>query len=364
MEYSQKDLRVIWLDSFQGLEYRHKKILVDSLVNAKDLKNAIEENKSYIVDSIGENVYKTLFNAANTVYIDYVMQCLKRKNVEAIAYTSQAYPERLLNTSLYPLVLYVKGDVSLLNAKNLGMVGSRKSLPIAISMAREFTKIFSKAGFVPVTGIAEGVDTAVIKSALSGNGKVVSVVAGGFDHVYPAANASLVDKIAEKGLVVAEFPPEIKSERYMFPVRNRIIAGLSDGVLVVSAGVKSGTFYTADYAVEYGRDLFAVPYGVGVESGEGCNALIKRGAMLCDSPDDILDFYGVKKPKKEVALSPDETLVLDALKESEKHIEEISRTTGKPAFVLSGILSVLEIKGLVAKTGVNVYGLINADGRD
>lgn len=358
MKYSKSELHVILLDSFCGLEYKHKKILAESFAAATDFKSAVEQNERYIKSALGNNVYATMKNAGTDGYADAVCENLERKGITAVTCFSEDYSQKLLSTPLYPIVLYAKGDVSLLNERTFAMVGSRKSLPVAIGVARGFSKTISGAGFVLATGIAEGVDSTVLESVLDGNGKAISVVAGGLGRIYPAANAGLVDRLAERGLVIAEFPPEIRSERYMFPVRNRIIAGLSDGVLVVSAGKKSGTLYTAEYAEEYGRDLFAVPYGVGVDSGEGCNDLIKRGASLCDTPDDILDFYGVKNKEEKISLSPDETQIVNVLRDGERHIEEISKLTGKEVFVTAGVLSVLEIKGVVAKNGVNVYGLI------
>lgn len=358
MKYSKAELRVIMLDSFCGLEYKHKKILAESFAAATDFKTAVERNERYIKTTLGENVYATMKNASGDGYAESVCENLERKGITAVTYLSESYSQKLLNTPLYPIVIYAKGNASLLNEKTFAMVGSRKSLPVSVAIARDFAKELSEAGFVLATGIAEGVDSAVLESVLDVNGKAISVVAGGLGRIYPAANAGLIERIAENGLAIAEFPPETKAERYMFPVRNRIIAGLSDGVLVVSGRKKSGTLYTAEYAEEYGRDLFAVPYGVGVESGEGCNDLIKRGAALCDTPKDVLDYYGVKSKEKKIALSTDETQIVNVLRDGEKHIEEISRLTGKETFVTAGLLSVLEIKGVVVKNGVNVYGLI------
>ncbi len=358
MSYTKEETTLIWLDSFSGLEYKHKREIYAALQTEKDVIAAVNACRGYITENAGERVFETLINSFNRTYTDYILSGLSRKGVRAITRVSDGYPERLNVVPSPPFVLYVKGDETLLGEKTIGMVGSRKSLPVSVNIAKEFSETFAKAGFTPVTGIAEGVDSAVIRGALDGGGKVISVIAGGFDHVYPAANASLIDKITEKGLAVAEYPPYVKPDRFMFPVRNRIIAGLSDGVLVVSGAKKSGTLYTAEYAEEFGRDLFAVPYGVGIESGEGCNDLIKRGAMLCDTPDDILNFYGVEKKKTKIPLSAEETNVINVLRDGAKHIDEISRALGRESYEILTTLSVLEIKGVVAKNGVNVYGLI------
>ena len=358
MNYTKAELKLIWLDSFIGLEYKIKKDVYEVISDAQDVKAAIESCKEYIVANSGERAYETISCSLSHTYTDFLTDGLARRGIKAITLASSDYPEKLLNTEIPPLVLYAKGNVELLKEKTFGMVGSRKSLPVSVNTAKSFSKELSDAGFTLVTGIAEGVDSAVIEGALDGSGKVISVVGGGLDRVYPASNASLIERVTEKGLALAEYPPEVKPERFMFPVRNRIIAGLSDGVLIVSGGKKSGTLYTAEYAEEYGRELFAVPYGVGVESGEGCNDLIKRGAMLCDTPSDILNYYGVEKKKKTITLTAEEKNVIEILKDGAKHIEEISRILKRETYEVLTVLSVLEIKGAVVKNGVNVYGLV------
>ena len=162
--------------------------------------------------------------------------------------------------------------------------------------------------------------------------------------------------MASIGLVISEYPPEMIAKPFHFPVRNRIISALSRGVLIVSGALKSGTLYTAEYALEYGKDLFAVPYNVGIQSGAGCNDLIKRGAILTDTPKDILDYYGKENNKRKIDVTEQEKQILSVLKAEQLHIEKLSALTGKRAYEITPILSVLEIKGLVIRNG-NFYGL-------
>ncbi len=361
-KYSEKELCLIWLDSFMGLEYKHKSELYNLIKGKTDIRKILIDGKSYIETELGEEKYSLLLASANGVYLNYVLDGLKRRDVVVVTAESDNYPETLKNTSLPPLVLYCKGDLSLFNKDCFAIVGSRKSLPISIKLAEDYTKAVSEAGLIPVTGIAEGVDKAVIDGALKGGGKVISVLAGGFDNVYPKSHEGLVEKIIENGLVVTEYPPEVCSRAYFFPIRNRIIAGLSKGTLIVSAGKKSGTTYTAEYAEEYGRDLFAVPYGVGVSSGEGCNDLIKRGAMLTDTPDDILNFYGLEKPNNGVKnLTELELKIIKILSDGEMHIEKIASALNEQAYEITPTLSIMEIKGIIVKTGVNIFGLTRLD---
>ena len=241
--------------------------------------------------------------------------------------------------------------------KSFAIVGSRKSLPYSVAVANKFADRLSKSGIVLITGIAEGVDESVITGAIE-SGKIISVVAGGFDKIYPSKNTALAEEVAKKGLLISEHPPEVLSKNFLFPIRNRIIAGLSDGVLVVSAGLKSGTLYTAEYAEDYSKPVFAIPYTPNIESGLGANALIKKGAYLCDSVEDIFEVLGVEENKKVITLTDEEKLVLSVIKEEEIHIEKLAERLGKKVYELMPTLSMLEIKKLITKSMGNIYSAV------
>ena len=355
-KYTKEELSLIWLNSFDGLEYKHKEIIFDFIKNEDRITDGLNLAKDYIKNNIGENEFNTMLASANQTYLNYVLDELDRKGVVVITFLSKEYPESLSQIEIKPLVLYAKGNLELLNGDIFGIVGSRKSLPLSLSLAGEYVKELS-TNFTFVTGIAEGVDTAVIKSALQENAKIISVLAGGFDNVYPSTNKDLFDKVAEKGLVLSEYPPKVSPKPYYFPIRNRIIAGLSKGVLIVSGSKKSGTMYTAGYAGEFGKDLFVIPYNVGVKSGEGCNDLIKNGGILTDTPQDVLDFYGIQKAQTKLELTDEERDLLKALSDNgQMHIEKLSGVLGKRTFEIMSTLSNLEIKGLIVKGG-NIYGL-------
>lgn len=357
-KYTTEELCYIWIDGFSELEYKHKKNLIELISGKKDIKKVIESGKDYIISEIGEDKFRTISMSATPQYLDYLLAELKRKEVYCITQASEEYPDVLLQTEIPPLVLYAKGESDLLKENLFGIVGSRKSLPLSVKIAENYTEKLIGYGFVPVTGIAEGIDKAVLETALRINGKAISVLAGGFDNVYPVSHTELFNKLSEKGLCISEHCPEVKALPYLFPIRNRIISGLARGVLIVSGAKKSGTLYTAEYAEEYGKDLFCVPYSVGISSGAGCNDLIKRGAILTDDPKDIADFYGITDAEEKTELTKEELIVTECLKDGEKHIEKIAKETGKAVYEISPILSMLEIKGYVVKSGVNVYTLL------
>lgn len=362
--YTKRELCLIWLDSFIGLEYKHKQTLINIAGQSLDAKSIVEKGKDYILNSLSANVYSTLKNSLNVEYMQSVLTNLEKSGVRVLTIYSDGYPESLKNTKIPPLALYAKGNLELLKEKNLfAIVGSRKSLPLSLGITKDYTESLIKAGVVPVTGIAEGVDETVIKTSLANGGKVISVIAGGFNNVYPKANLKLVEEVAKNGLVLSESTLEVAPMPYMFPVRNRIFAGLSKGVLVVSAGKKSGTLWTAEYALEYGKDVFAIPYSVGVASGEGCNNLIKQGATLTDNPQDIINFYGLQTKQQKMQFTQEEKSIIDVLSNGELHINQISATLHKRAFEITPLLSVMEIKGYIIKSG-NVYQLTRSYSED
>ncbi len=360
-EFTKEQLCIIWLDSFLGLEYKHKVQILEGVKETSSINAFLDKAKEYLITCVGENEYATLKASANKEYLDFVLDGYKKKGVTPVTKACKNYPKCFENTNCPPPVIYCKGDVSLLNAENLfGVVGSRKSLASSIALTERYVTELINADFIPVTGIAEGVDLKVLTTAIELGSKSISVIAGGFDNVYPKQHFNIVEKISQTGLVISEYPPAVEPRPFMFPVRNRLISALSKGVLIVSGGKRSGTLYTAEYAEEYGKDLFVIPYSAGVISGAGCNDLIKRGAMLTDTPDDILNFYGVKKEEKLVEITPEEREIVKILSDGEKHIEKISIALNKRVFELMSVLSILEIKGVVVKNG-NTYGLTRND---
>lgn len=355
--YNTKELCYIWLDSFLGLEYKHKKEILSNIVDSVDIKNSVIKMKDYIISNCGESLYANVISCANKDYLDYLLNKFEDKNIQVITLISKEYPKSLSETPVPPLCIYAKGKIDVFNDEILAVVGSRKNIPLSLSIAKDYAKKLSDGGFTLCTGIAEGVDETVIKTTLENNGKVISVVAGGFDNIYPKTNVSLIDKIAENGVAISEYPPSTVPMPFHFPVRNRIIAGLSKGVVIISAGKKSGTLYTAEYAEDYGKNLFAVPYSIGVSVGVGTNELIKKGAILTDNPEEVLAFYGKDVKKEDIELSKDEREILDYIKSGICHVEKICEKLNKPVFEVSPVISILEIKGVIIKSGFNEYQL-------
>lgn len=288
-----------------------------------------------------------------------VLENLQSKGIVCVTVKSPDYPESLKNIDEPPAVLYCKGNIKLLKSNCFSVVGSRKSTAGAVAQCKKISAELTHA-FTVVTGMAEGADSAAVEGALP-SGKIISVLANGFDYCYPATNRSLIERVAKDGLLISEYPPHIPPLKYYFPYRNRIIAGLSRGTLVVSAGEKSGALITANYALEYGREVFAFPYSVGVTSGGGCNKLIKDGAYLTENILDIFKVFGLdlEKSDKSASLSELENAVLEQIKiTGEGFLPAIAEKLNKQTYQLIPVISRLEIMGLITRLGGNRYGIV------
>ena len=199
------------------------------------------------------------------------------------------YPQALLNIADPPLLLYIKGRRDLLNTTALAIVGSRNATPQGKCNAEEFSKSLSDAGLCIISGMAHGIDAAAHRGALLGMSSSIAVVGTGLDKVYPAANRDLAHALAAQGTLISEFPLGTPPVATNFPRRNRIISGMSIGCLVVEASLQSGSLITARLAMEQGRDVFAIPSSIHSPQSRGCHALIKQGAKLAESAQDILE---------------------------------------------------------------------------
>ncbi len=258
----------------------------------------------------------------------------------------------------FPDIVYAVGDVSLLEERTFAVVGSRTTPVNALKTGKEIARELSEH-FAILTGAADGGDTAAIEGALSGSGKVICLLAGGFSDL-PQSQLSLLDKVAARGLLLSAHPFETPVRKFSYEKRNELLAKTAQGVLVLGAGGKSGALITARYAKKEGKKLFAFPYPPNSSSGCGCNRLIKEGAYLTESARDILDAFGIRaSEKKALTLNDEERRTLETLRElCDSHVSELAAKTGIPVFKLRGVLSALELKGAVVALGGNRYSIV------
>jgi DNA processing protein len=269
------------------------------------------------------------------------------------------YPKTLLEIADPPAMLYCKGRRALLNQPALGIVGSRNATPQGVRDAEAFAHALSDAGLTIVSGLALGIDAAAHRGGLAGAGSSVAVIGTGLDRVYPARNKALAHQLAEGGLVVSEFPLGTPPLPGHFPRRNRLISGLSRGVLVVEAAPDSGSLITARVATEQGREVFAIPGSIHSPLARGCHALLKQGAKLVESAADILDelaWLRLDRPQGESLVAcPSRVLpetlsdpVLDALDGAPTTLDTLAQRTGLTLDALSAKLLTLELEGRIA----------------
>ena len=354
MAYTAEERALIWLAACSGLEERDCARL---LQEAKNPLSLFEETEKFLPRVIKE-APKRLYNsnrAKREAQLNDFLRELDDKGYFAVTLRSADYPARLKCIPDAPPVLYGKGRRELLKEQAFCIVGSRVTPPWAAEQAKKIAGELARQ-FVIVTGFAEGGDRAAIDGALP-SGNLICVLPHGLDGCYPAAHASLKKRVAEAGLLLSEYLPEEQVRKFSFHERNRILAGMGAGVLVVSAGERSGTAITARYASEFSREVFAFPYNVGSRQGVGCNELIKKGASLVTDAQDILSVYGFEKQEESsVLLSDEENRCLAALRDAgELHVSQIAERAGMQIFEAAAVMSSLEMKGLAVKAGGNRY---------
>ena len=279
-----------------------------------------------------------------------------------LTFADSRYPKQLLEIPDPPAVLYVVGEVDLLSSPALAVVGSRNATPQGIENASGFARVLSDAGLTIVSGLALGVDSAAHAGGLRGRGSTIAVLGTGIDIVYPKRNESLASEISLHGALVSEFPLGTPPKAANFPGRNRLISGLSRGCLVVEAAIDSGSLITARLAVEQGRDVFAIPGSIHSPLSKGCHALIKQGAKLVETAQDVLEEFGLESRTFERASksteSPKSTeshLVLEKMGFDSCDIDRLISRTGLTAEVVSAMLLELELDGKIAPLPGGLY---------
>jgi DNA processing protein len=277
---------------------------------------------------------------------------IKKLGVRLIPWSDPLYPLNLSYIYDPPFLLYVKGSLEKEDEKAVAVVGTRRATVYGKIVARRLARELAREGITVVSGMARGIDTAAHEGALEEGGRTIAVLGCGVDLVYPPENSSLAEEIIKKGAVISEFPLGTRPFAHNFPRRNRIISGLSRGVVVVEAPYKSGALITADCALEQGREVFAIPGTITSPCSRGTNRLIKEGAKIVEDVSDILEELNLvslkeDEPGIELQLSFEEKSVLDYLSSEPSHIDEVVKKTRLPVAKVGDILMRLQLKGMV-----------------
>jgi DNA processing protein len=297
----------------------------------------------------GKDVAKALISGSSSARVERALEWAARPGCHIVTLADLAYPRLLLEIPDPPPLLYAHGNLDLLARPSLAIVGSRNGTAQGLRNAEAFAKAFSAGGLTVVSGLALGIDAAAHRGGLAGRGSTVAVLGTGIDVVYPHRNAALFGEIATCGLLLTEYPVGTPSIGHNFPRRNRLISGLSRGCLVVEAALGSGSLITARLAAEQGREVFALPGSIHSPLSKGCHLLIKQGAKLVDSADDVLTELGHWQHASTLraeASEPDGLLAHMGYDPVE--FDALCSRAGRPVETLTAELLQLELDGLVA----------------
>ena len=306
---------------------------------------------------------EALLKAQRTLDLDAELERAERAGVELLTREHPSYPTALAHIPSPPPLLYVRGKLAEADRWSVAVVGTRSPTSYGKEAARRLAGDLADAGITVVSGLAIGIDTIAHSAALERNGRTIAVLASGLDQVYPERNRALAEQIVASGALISEFPIGTRPVPQLFPVRNRLISGLSLGTLVVEAGVGSGALITVDYALEQGRDVFAVPGSIFSKVSQGTNRLIRNGATIVTQAEDILEALNLtaRATQQEVQTAfpddPTELALLELISYEPQHVDELGLSSGLPIATVSSTLALLELKGLVRQAGLMQYVL-------
>lgn len=286
---------------------------------------------------------------------------MEKEGIRAYSVRDEGYPPQLREIHDPPPVIFVKGELLECDTDSVAIVGSRMCTMYGARMAEKLAFELASRGITVVSGMARGIDSAAHAGALKAGGRTIAVMGSGFGNIYPRGAAELAGNISRSGAVITEFPSFVEPLKYNFPRRNRVVSGLAKGVVVVEAALKSGAMITVDFALDQGKDVFAVPGRADSGMSEGANHLIRTGAKLVTSVDDILDELKIgslpRQAAKKSVLSDDEEAIIRVLeKQHEAHLDVLAEGSGL-GLRAGAILLRMELKGLVKAHPGRVYAL-------
>ena len=361
MKPERKDI-VVWLSHIEGISNRNIERLINYFCNIEEIWYA---GGKHIINALGDGntIAGKIIENRNEQSIVEIFKNLDNNNILPLTIYDSAYPHKLKNIYDPPYVVYIKGSKIDFDVPLISIVGTRRATPYGKWAAHQFAKELAKWGVGIISGLALGIDTCSHKGALDGNGYTIGVLGCGLDQYYPASNRSLTDKIFENGCIISEYCSGTPPLKHHFPARNRIVSGLSDGVVVIEAPEKSGALITADFALDQGKDVYALPGNINNMQSKGTNKLIRDGARILLEVDDIIENLKYKYPMCKIDmeqsarndLSESEMQVFNVIKRNPVNIDFIINETGIKVSELSPILTILEIKGYISQMPGKIF---------
>jgi len=296
--------------------------------------------------------------------LDVLVDSIHKKDVQALTLLDEAYPKLLKQIDQAPPVLYIRGTLLPADDFAVAMVGTRRISAYGQQITRDTSLYLAGHGLTIVSGLARGVDALAHQSALQAGGRTIAVLGSGADVIYPPEHRQLAEAIIENGAIISDYPLGTQPEGVNFPPRNRIISGLSLATVVVEAGERSGALITADFAVEQGRDVFAVPGNILSPASKGTNRLIQKGAYALVSPQDVLDLLELSQvveyqaARQALPADTTEAKILQSMGYKPVHVDEICNAVGLAVEKVTAALTMMELKGLVQHVGGMRYAAI------
>ncbi len=362
-----KDPRRFWVgfNLVKGIGAVRFRALLDTFGDLEAAWNAPEGALQSA--GLGPKIVENLLRIRSQVDLDQVWARIQKDGIRVVTWEDEAYPRRLNEIDQPPPVLYVLGELKPEDEWAVAIVGTRRITSYGRQITEEIAGYLAGNGVTVVSGLARGVDAAAHQAALNAGGRTLAVLGSGVDRIYPPEHRMLAELIRAHGAVLSDYAPGTHPDAANFPPRNRIISGLSMAVVVVEAGETSGALITASFAVEQGRDVFAVPGNIQAPQSKGANRLIQQGASPLLRPQDILDALNLtqieqkRTARKVIPADVDEAQILNALGAEPTHVDEIRARSGLPIEKVSATLTMLELKGLVRQIGHMNYVAIRED---
>ena len=298
-----------------------------------------------------------LIRVRNSDLLERTWQYIGEQSIQVMTWDDAAYPRRLKEINGAPPVLYVQGEISDTDQWAVAMVGTRRITAYGRQAANDLAGELARNGITIVSGLARGVDAVAHQASLKNGGRTFAVLGSGVDVIYPPEHRRLAEEITDQGALISDYPPQTAPEATNFPPRNRIISGLSQAVIVIEAGEKSGALITAAFAAEQGREVFALPGNIYAPQSKGANRLIKEGAQILTSAQDVLEFLDISQlgehrvARAILPADATEAQLFEVLGHEPLHVDEIRARANLPIEKVSAALTLMELKGMIRQVG-------------
>jgi len=351
------DLRKYWVgfNLVKGIGAARLRRLIDYFGSVEAAW--IAPSQSLLAAGLNQKLVENFLLLRSDVSLDRVWERLQESGIKVLTWEDQAYPKRLIEIDQPPPVLDLRGDLLPEDDWAVAVVGTRRITGYGRQVAEEISSFLANNGITVISGLARGVDSVAHKSALDAGGRSLAVLGNGVDQIYPPEHRRLADAIVQHGALISDYPPGTPPDSVNFPPRNRIISGLSQAVVIVEAGERSGALITANFAAEQGRDVFAVPGNINAPQSKGTNRLIQQGANPLLDAQEILEMLNLtqivehRAARAALPVDPTEARLLGVIGHEPRHIDDICRQSDLPIDQVSATLALMELKGIVRQVG-------------